>query len=50
MGSPWAEKKSYWEGVGACLSKIDAMLQAFVDNEKGMKQQMGGESNLVEFH
>jgi len=43
-------KKNYWEGIGAWFSKVDSMLQDFVDNKKGMRHQMGGESNLVEFH
>jgi hypothetical protein len=43
-------KKSYWEGVGAWFSKVDSILQDFVDNKKGMSHQMGGESNLVELH
>jgi hypothetical protein len=43
-------KKHYWEGIGAWFSKVDSMLQDFVDNKKGMMHQMGGESNLVEFH
>jgi hypothetical protein len=34
VGSPWAEKKSYWEGVGAWFSKFNSMLQDLVDNKK----------------
>jgi hypothetical protein len=44
------KKESYWEGVGAWFSKVNSMLQDFVDNKKGMRHQMRGESNLVEFH
>jgi len=43
-------KKSYWEEIGAWFSKVDSMLQVFVDKKKGMRHQMGGESNLIEFH
>jgi hypothetical protein len=50
MGSPWAEKKVVGREFVLGFQKVDSMWQAFVDNKKGMKHQIGGESNLVKFH